>query len=201
MIESTRSLLTNAGTPAMGPLASYGIEDFDRLIRINLRSSILCVQAAANHMIRSRRWLADRRDEQHGRSGRDTECGGIWRCQGGDLRSDAYLQQARPSTWCDSLTAQTPRPRAIGGRSKSLLSAGARSHRRRCERGGYQARSCSRVVTRSASSVASRAPRSSAEDARRSAEGWYVAIHQGAQGVLVGRPRSRWTRKPRPENV
>lgn len=61
--------------------------------------------------------------------------------------------------------------------------------------------SCSRVVTRSARSVASRARRSSAVEARRTADGWYVAIHHGAHGVLVGRPRSRCTRKPRPEKV
>lgn len=43
-------LVNNAGVLAVGPLASFSLEDFDRTLAVNVRSVFVATQAAARHM-------------------------------------------------------------------------------------------------------------------------------------------------------
>jgi len=44
-------LVNNAGVASWGPLADFKLEDFDRVVAVNVRSVFVATQAAARHMV------------------------------------------------------------------------------------------------------------------------------------------------------
>jgi NAD(P)-dependent dehydrogenase (short-subunit alcohol dehydrogenase family) len=47
-------LVNNAGVIAVAPLVDHTEEDFDRVLRVNLKGAFLCAQAVAPHMIQNK---------------------------------------------------------------------------------------------------------------------------------------------------
>ena len=51
-------LVNNAGIAVMAPIADYRLDDFDRMVAVNLRAVFVATQAAIAHMAPGRRVIA-----------------------------------------------------------------------------------------------------------------------------------------------
>ena len=119
-------LLVNcAGVAAVESFLDTSLEDFDKLMAVNVRASMLIAQECATRHDRPRQGRIDRQRVEHGRASRNAASRSLWRVEGGTRC--AHARDGRRNSVCtaSALIRSTPSsrsrrwPRKCGARRKN----------------------------------------------------------------------------------